>query len=208
MKAQSSRVLPYSYAQFPQGTRNRHYKWHKHQCRNTALKHQGPRGDHDSRRGVHGNSGGFNTTNQEKTMKIGQIKIDVYFDPEQGKFHFPTFTGRGPTGHLNQPVKLKLRPPRKRSNWTPTRTPSKRIKPPSNKRDIFSTGLPRPGAKRRAPARLTPTAPTNQHQTVQADWYGDATEIELSQDDPDFDSKKDRTEIRGISVGRKGEGLA
>ena len=146
----------------------RHDKWHKHQCRNTALKHQGPRGDHDSRQGAHGNSGGFNTTNQEKTMKIGKISFDVHFEPSDGKFfvtmeqefvtlpqeEFQQGTHTGNVEKSKSPDEVQL---------DPDSTPSKRIKPPSNKRDIFSTGLPRLGAKRRDPRRLMPTAPKTQH---------------------------------------------
>ena len=33
---------------------------------------------------------------------------------------------------------------------------------------------------------------------AQADWYGDATEIELSQDDPDFESKKEALKSAGF----------
>ena len=33
---------------------------------------------------------------------------------------------------------------------------------------------------------------------AQADWYGDATEIQLSQDDPDFESKKESLKSAGF----------
>ena len=128
-------------------------------------------------------------------MKIGQIMIEVYFDPETG-IHLTTSpegvqqgTHTGNVEKSNSPDEVQL---------DPDSDTFEEDKAALKEKGYFFNRSSKTWRKKKG----SPTADANGSQNpapaVQADWYGDATEIQLSQDDPDFTSKKDALKSAGF----------
>ena len=137
-------------------------------------------------------------------MKIAQIQIDVYFDQEQGvtlttleEVHqgSPTGTVENSTPteevHLDpdsadfEEKKFELKAAGYFFNRSTKTWRKKNGSAQSNANGSTTKASP-------------PTSVESSDPTIQADWFGDATEIELSQDDPDFDSKKEALKSAGF----------
>ena len=140
-------------------------------------------------------------------MKIGQIKIDVHFDQEVGKFNLSTVTAGiqrdlQPTdiealvdeivsqkgGQMSPPIIGKVPP-----EWVqldPDSDDFEEKKSELKAGGYFYNRTTKTWRKKKKSATATPT--------VEAGWFGDATEIELSQDDPEFVAKKESLKGEGF----------
>ena len=128
-------------------------------------------------------------------MKIGQIMIEVYFDPETG-IHLTTSpeevqqgTHTGNVENSKSPDEVQL---------DPDSDTFEEDKAALKQEGYFFNRSSKTWRKKKG----SPTADANGSQNpapaVQADWYGDATKIQLSQDDPDFTSKKETLKAAGF----------
>ena len=138
-------------------------------------------------------------------MKIGQIMIEVYFDPETG-IHLTTSpeevqqgTHTGNVEKSKSPDEVQLDPDSdtfaedkaklKADGYFFNRS-SKTWRKKKGSAPATANGTQTQATQQAAQA----SSATN----IQADWFGDATEIELSQDNPDFDSKKEALKAAGF----------
>ena len=142
-------------------------------------------------------------------MKIGQIMIDVHFDQEIGKFFLTTAPeevqqGSQSTAKVENstamfPEEVHLDPDS--DTFVEDKTALKQkgyffnrsSKTWRKKKGSASANAN--GSQTQAPAA---TSVERGDTTIQADWFGDATEIQLAQDDPDFDSKKESLKAAGF----------
>ena len=130
-------------------------------------------------------------------MKIGHIKVEIHFDPEQGKFYFPTFPAEvlqasqstGNVENSTAPEEVQL---------DPDSDTFEEDKAALKQEGYFFNRTSKTWRKKKGSGTDDANGSNKPAQTVQADWYGDATEIELSQDDPDFDSKKTALKSAGF----------
>ena len=128
-------------------------------------------------------------------MKIGQIMIEVYFDPETG-IHFTTSPEEVQQGTHTGNVEKSKSPDEVQLD--PDSDTFEEDKAALKQEGYFFNRSSKTWRKKKG----SPTADANGSQNpapaVQADWFGDATEIQLSQDDPDFTSKKDALKSAGF----------
>ena len=140
-------------------------------------------------------------------MNIGQIKIDLYFNQEIGKFYVktaseeirqsPQSTGIDTLideivsqdgGQISPPIIGKVPP-----EWVQLDPDSDDFE--EKKSELKAAGYSynrssKTWRKKKKSATATPT--------VEAGWFGDAKEIELSQDDPEFVAKKESLKEGGF----------
>ena len=140
-------------------------------------------------------------------MKIGQIVIDLYFNSEIGKFYVKTAS-----------EEVQQSPQSTGNVEDPTAPGEVQLDPDSDDFEEKKSELKAAGyffnrstktwrkKKGSAPADANGTqtqatqqaAQASSATNIQADWFGDATEIQLSQDDPDFTSKKNALKSAGF----------
>ena len=141
-------------------------------------------------------------------MKIGQIKIDLYIDPAHGKFYLTTAPEEvqkdlKSTEVENSASEEVQQNPKYGIDALIAEIMSQeevQLDPDSDDFDEKKSELKAAGyfynrssktwRKKKKSATTTPT--------VEADWFGDATEIELSQDDPEFVAKKESLKGEGF----------
>ena len=142
-------------------------------------------------------------------MKIGQIVIDLYFNSEIGKFYVTA---------EQEEVQQGSQSTAKVENSTTMFPEEVHLDPDSDtfaedkaalkEKGYFFNRSSKTWRKKKgsgtADANGTQTQATQQAAqassatNIQADWFGDATEIQLSQDDPDFTSKKNALKSAGF----------
>ena len=142
-------------------------------------------------------------------MKIGQIMIDLYFDQENGKF----FVTMAP-----EEVQQGSQSTAKVENSTAMFPEEVHLDPDSDtfvedkavlkQKGYFFNRSSKTWRKKKGSApsnangsQTQATQPTSQESSatnIQADWFGDATEIKLAQDDADFDKKKESLKAAGF----------
>ena len=135
-------------------------------------------------------------------MKIGQIKIDLFFNPEIGKFYVtaaseevqqsPQSTGK--VENSTAPGEVQL---------DPDSDDFEEKKAELKADGYFYNRSTKTWRKKKGTA--TADANGSQKPTAQANWYGDATEITLSQDDPEFAKKKSELKAAGFRWDGKGK---
>ena len=140
-------------------------------------------------------------------MKIGQIKIDLYFDQEVGKFYFATAQAEDQPGPQIT-GKVENAPATEEVHLDPDSATFAEDKAALKKEGYFFNRTSKTWRKKKgsAPANANgtqtqetqPTTQVSRATTIQADWFGDATEIQLAQDDADFDSKKESLKAAGF----------
>ena len=146
-------------------------------------------------------------------MKIGKISFDVHFEPSDGKF-FVTMEQE----FVTLPQEEFQQGPRTGQVENSTAPDEVRLNPDSDSFAEDKAALKKEGyffnrstktwrkKKGTAPANANgsqtqetqPTTQVSSATNIQANWFGDATEIKLSQDDPDFTSKKDALKSAGF----------
>ena len=130
-------------------------------------------------------------------MKIGQITIDVYFDPEHGKFHFSTEPEEVQQG-TQSTGKVETSTAPEEVHLDPDSDTFVEDKAALKQKGYFFNRSSKTWRKKKGSGTADANGSQHPAPAVQADWYGDATEIELSQDDPNFDSKKDALKSAGF----------
>ena len=146
-------------------------------------------------------------------MKIGKISFDLHFEPNDGKF-FVTMEQESVT--LKQ--EEVQQGPRTGKVENSTASDEVQLDPDSDDFAEKKSALKAAGffynrstktwrkKKGSAPSNANgsqtqATQPTSQESSatnIQADWFGDATEIQLAQDDADFDKKKESLKAAGF----------
>ena len=149
-------------------------------------------------------------------MKIGKISFEVHFEPNDGKF-FVTMEQEF-VALPQEEVQQGSQSTAKVENSTTMFPEEVHLDPDSDTFAEDKAALKEKGyffnrsSKTWRKKKGTAPANANGSQTqatqqatqvssatnIQADWFGDATEIQLSQDDPDFDSKKASLKAAGF----------
>ena len=134
-------------------------------------------------------------------MKIGQIVIDLYFNSELGKFYVTA---------AQEEVQQGSQSTAKVENSTTMFPEEVHLDPDSDtfvedkaalkQKGYFFNRSSKTWRKKKGSAtsnangsqtQASPTTSVERSATnIQSNWFGDATEIQLSQDDPDFEGKK------------------
>ena len=142
-------------------------------------------------------------------MKIGQIVIDLYFNSELGKFYVTA---------AQEEVQQGSQSTAEVENSTTMFPEEVHLDPDSDtfvedkaalkQQGYFFNRSSKTWRKKKGPApanangsqtqETQPTTQVSSATNIQANWFGDATEIKLSQDDPDFNSKKDALKSAGF----------
>ena len=132
-------------------------------------------------------------------MKIGQIMIDVYFDQETG-IHFstsPEEVQQGSQSTAKVENSTAMFP--EEVHLDPDSDTFKEDKAALKQKGYFFNRSSKTWRKKKG---STTVDETNVSQApapaAQAPWYGDASEIQLSQDDPDFARKKESLKSAGF----------
>ena len=142
-------------------------------------------------------------------MKIGQIVIDLYFNSELGKFYVTAAQeevqqGSQSTAEVENPTTMFP----EEVHLDPDSDTFVEDKAALKQKGYFFNRSTKTWRKKKgtAPANANGSQTQETQQTtqvssatnIQANWFGDATEIKLSQDDPDFTSKKDALKSAGF----------
>ena len=128
-------------------------------------------------------------------MKIGQIMIEVYFDPETG-IHLTTSPEEVQQGTHTGNVEKSKSPDEVQLD--PDSDTFEEDKAALKQEGYFFNRSSKTWRKKKGSSTADANGSQNPAPAVQADWYGDASEIQLSQDDPDFTSKKDALKSAGF----------
>ena len=138
-------------------------------------------------------------------MKIGQIMIEVYFDPETG-IHLTTSPEEVQQGTHTGNVEKSKSPDEVQLD--PDSDTFEEDKAALKQEGYFFNRSSKTWRKKKGSATANangsqtqetqPTTQVSSATNIQANWFGDATEIQLSQDDPDFTSKKDALKSAGF----------
>ena len=140
-------------------------------------------------------------------MKIGQIVIDLYFNSELGKFYVTAAQEEVQQGSQST-AEVENLTASEEVHLDPDSDTFEEDKAYLKKYGYFFNRSSKTWRKKKgtapATANGTQTQATQQATQVsgatniQADWFGDATEIQLSQDDPYFEIKKESLKSAGF----------
>ncbi len=130
-------------------------------------------------------------------MKIGQIVIDLYFNSELGKFYVTAAQEEVQQGSQST-AEVENLTASEEVHLDPDSDTFEEDKAYLKKYGYFYNRSTKTWRKKKGSGTADANGSKHPAPAVQADWYGDATEIELSQDDPDFASKKDALKSAGF----------
>ena len=125
-------------------------------------------------------------------MKIGKITIDVHFDQEIGKIYLTTAPEEVPqesqsTAKVEEEVQLD-----------PDSDDFEEKKAALKAEGYFFNRSSKTWRKKKGSATVDANVSQTPTPAAGICWYGDATEIQLSKDDPDFAQKKETLKKEGF----------